>query len=211
MIAEGQRETTGQSTRLVSIWPQSSLPVVGLLVANSTDRRLLASFLIETDLVVTELRADGDSAFIDDGVDLLIVDQSAVARYAEQLRALKQRAGSAFLPILVLVPKDIRNVSWAPAEFDDVLRIPMSKAELSARVNVFLRLRAHSKAQYRSFLENAPIGIYRLTLDDRIVMANHAFARMLGFSTSADVVGRHFTDLIGRAEPARTTFLANVR
>ncbi len=208
MIAEGERESTGQRTRLVSIWPRSSPPVVGLLIANSTDRGLLSMFLIDMDLAVTELLTDGDSAFVDEDVDLLIVDQSAVARYTSQLRDLKQRAGNAFLPILVLVPKNIRTVSWAPVEFDDVLRIPMSKAELSARVDVFLRLRAHSKAQYRSFIENAPVGIYRLTLDDRIVIANHAFAQMLGFSTSADVVGKQFTDLVIRAEPARTTFLA---
>ena len=211
MIAVGEGDRTGQKPRLVSTWQQSSSPVVGLLVANSTDRGLLAMFLIDMDLAVTELLTDGDSDFVDDDVDLLIVDQSAVARYSEQLRDLKQRAGNAFLPILVLVTKNAPTVPWAQAEFDDVLRIPMSKAELSARVDVFLRLRAHSKAQYRSFIENAPVGIYRLTLDHRIVIANHAFAQMLGFSTSADVVGKQFTDLIGRTEPARTTFLANVR
>ena len=40
-----------------------------------------------------------------------------------------------------------------------------------------------SEARFRNLFENAPIGIYRTTPDGRIVMANPALVRMLGFDS----------------------------
>ena len=91
-----------------------------------------------------------------------------------------------------------------------MLRIPIDKSELAARLDVFLRLRAHSKAQYRSLLENALIGIYRLTIDSRVVTANLAFARMLGYATTAEVVNTRVTDLVARTDPDRVVYLAEL-
>ena len=58
-----------------------------------------------------------------------------------------------YLPILVLLPGDEPGTNLLRAGFDDVLRIPINKSDLAARLDVFLRLRAHSKAQYQSLLE----------------------------------------------------------
>ena len=49
------------------------------------------------------------------------------------------------------------------------------------------RLR-ESEAAYRSLVHGASIGIFRSTMDGRILDANPAMARMLGYDTPADVV-----------------------
>ena len=42
-----------------------------------------------------------------------------------------------------------------------------------------------SEKQFRDLYENATIGLYRTTPDGRIVMANHALVRMLGYESFA--------------------------
>ena len=43
-----------------------------------------------------------------------------------------------------------------------------------------------SEKRYQQFFENVPIGIYRTTLDGRIVDANMALIKMLGYESFAD-------------------------
>ncbi len=52
-----------------------------------------------------------------------------------------------------------------------------------------------SEAKYRFFIERAALGIYRSTEDGRILEANPAFARMLGYDTIADVMWVNMADL----------------
>ena len=46
-----------------------------------------------------------------------------------------------------------------------------------------------SEATYRSFVDNAPYGILRTTLDGRIVKANPALVEMLGYDSEQEVLG----------------------
>ena len=52
-----------------------------------------------------------------------------------------------------------------------------------------------SEASFRSLVENAPYGIVRSTLEGRIVMANPAFVRMLGYDSEADLCAHNMRDL----------------
>ena len=45
-----------------------------------------------------------------------------------------------------------------------------------------------SELAYRSLVQNAPLGIFRSSLDHRFTEANPAFARMLGYDTPAEVL-----------------------
>jgi PAS domain S-box-containing protein len=64
-----------------------------------------------------------------------------------------------------------------------------------------------SEERFRSLYENATIGIYRTTPDGRILMANPAAVRMLGFD-SFDELARHNPELWGFAPPLqRSEFL----
>jgi PAS domain S-box-containing protein len=48
-----------------------------------------------------------------------------------------------------------------------------------------------SEARFRSFIENANIGIYRSTPDGRIVMANPALIRIMGYASLEDLATRN--------------------
>jgi PAS domain S-box-containing protein len=66
----------------------------------------------------------------------------------------------------------------------------------SALLDVTSRRRAEqalveSEARYRNLFENMPIGIYRTTSDGRILMANPALIRMLGYSSFEELTQRN--------------------
>lgn len=52
-----------------------------------------------------------------------------------------------------------------------------------------------SELRYRSIIESAPYGIFRVDQDGRIVMANPAFATMLGYGTPQEVIGLNTRDI----------------
>ncbi len=53
------------------------------------------------------------------------------------------------------------------------------------------RARIESERRFRSLYENTTIGLYRSTPDGRIVMANPALVRMLGFDSAAELLERN--------------------
>jgi two-component system cell cycle sensor histidine kinase/response regulator CckA len=57
-----------------------------------------------------------------------------------------------------------------------------AQQEIAERVRAEKELR-ESEEQFRNVFENAPIGIYRTTPDGRILMANPALVRMLGYAS----------------------------
>jgi PAS domain S-box-containing protein len=57
-----------------------------------------------------------------------------------------------------------------------------------------------SELNFRSLVTNAPYGICRCDATGKILDANPAFLEMLGYSTTAELVGRHIYDLYGDAE-----------
>jgi two-component system cell cycle sensor histidine kinase/response regulator CckA len=52
-----------------------------------------------------------------------------------------------------------------------------------------------SEASFRSFVENAPYGILRTTLDGRIMQANPALVAMLGYASEQEVLGLGMADV----------------
>jgi len=56
------------------------------------------------------------------------------------------------------------------------------------------RLR-QSEARYRSLIQGAAYGIYRTTVDGRILDANSALARMLGYDSVEDLMTKRMTDV----------------
>ncbi len=113
---------------------------------------------------------------------IVLTDSLYAGRYSSQLLDAKRQAAS-FLPMLVLLPQSTDSTPWLKAGFDDVLRMPLTKAELAARLTVFLRLRQQSEARFRTVFENAPIGIYRSTPAGRLLVANPAIADLFGYDS----------------------------
>lgn len=122
---------------------------IGLLIANGTDRRLLSDFLSQLGYGV---RAGTPSEVsLDDWaeVSLIIADEHAARQYGKELLALKHQSGGYFLPLLIALPQNSESAPWLLAGFDDVLRMPLRKKELAARLQIYLHLRAQSAESRR--------------------------------------------------------------
>jgi len=65
-------------------------------------------------------------------------------------------------------------------------------ARIQAEENVVQR-----EKQHRSFLENVPVGVYRMTPDGRVLFANEALVDMLGYRSSDEL---SVDDFMGSAE-----------
>ncbi len=160
---------------------------VALFLAADADRALLSEYLKTSGMrVVCMEDVRPDRAYWRD-VSLILADSQAARSVGKDLLKLKWRVGSIFLPILIVLPQHEDSLPWLRAGFDDVLRMPIKKAELSARLNVFLRLREGSEKRYQTFVENALVGIFRMTPDERLLMANPALVGMLGYESQDEL------------------------
>lgn len=162
---------------------------IAVLVSGAADGALLSSFLAD----LGHRPRVGDHGDITAGtwneVSLIICDAGIAEACSNQLLELKWRTGTSFLPILISLPRGDDSVRWLEAGFDDILRVPIKKAELAARIGVFLRLREQSERRYQSFVENALVGIFRMGPDGELVLANASLSRMLGYD-SPNALGR---------------------
>lgn len=129
--------------------PSEAGSTIGLLITNPADRRLLLDFLQHSGYNMRggapqQVQLDEWS-----DVSLIIADESAARQYQQALLALKHQAGGFFLPLLITLPQNAESSFWLKAGFDDVLRLPLRKVELAARVQVYLHLRAQSEEAKR--------------------------------------------------------------
>ena len=177
--------------------------VIGILVTHPANRQLLADFCAERGWAVrvTQRPRQFDAGEWQ-GADLLLVDEATASQHGPALLALKRREPAIFLPILVLVERKAAGAGWVEAGFDDVLHLPVSKAELGARLGAFLQLRRQSveiarrgEAMFRAIVEQSLVGVY-LFSQDRFLYVNLAFANMFGYSPE-DIIGSlHPLDLV---------------
>lgn len=118
-------------------------PVVAIMLSRAADRRVLAQSLrhpcIEPD-VTTIMEA---------GFDLGIVDVQMLLRLEPEIRALRAGSAPALMPILLAAsePELKKANSFLGDLAEDVIRTPIRRIELIARVNNLLRLRQLSCAQ----------------------------------------------------------------
>ena len=86
--------------------------------------------------------------------------------------------------IFDLTTSPLRDSSGALKGSVNVLR------DITARQRAEEALRA-SEAQFRRFIENLPLGVYRSTPDGRVLMANPALLRMLGYDSWQELAFRN--------------------
>jgi len=160
---------------------------IGLLVTDPADQKLLTNFLRESGCEVCAVSpADADLKRFE-GISMAIADEAAAQKFRDEMLALKRHSEAVFLPVLVLLPQKTDNLYWLNAGFDDVLHLPLVEAEVAVRLAVLLRLREQTQDQYRAVFENSLVGIYRLAVDGKLIMANTALVRMLGCSSFAEL------------------------
>lgn len=168
---------------------------IGLLVQSGADRRLLSAFVEQHGYVAVPLDAQVHDPEIFKDVSLVIADEAIARRHGQKLLTFKWRCG-VFLPLLVMLPPKAGSAGWLEAGFDDVLRLPLTKAELTARLRFLLRLREQAEAQYQAIFEHAPIGIFRTTLTGSLLLANPALLQMLDHGSVSDLAERDLNNLI---------------
>ena len=142
-------KTPGLGAGAVEQTPRENLSTIGLLITNSADRRLLIDFLQHSGY---QVRAGVPSeGLLDDWaeISMIITDEHAAQQYGKELLALKHQLGGFFLPVLIALPQKSESAPWLHAGFDDVLRLPLRKQELAARLQVYLLLREQSEESHR--------------------------------------------------------------
>ena len=173
---------------------------IGLLVGNPVDRGLLAQFLSERGYDAVEPDPLGSLEPLA-RAGLLIVDETAARRYATQIQALKREAAPLVLPTLVLVNRSGDGAFWIRQGFEDVLRQPLAKVELMARLEAYLRLRLQSEnalrdgeERYSLTFDHAPSGIAHTALDGRFLMVNRRLCEILGYP-EAELLQKRFPEI----------------
>jgi len=179
----------------------SHTTMLGILISHAPDRRLLEELLRAAGYEIRAYTA-ADLAEREPQVCLVITDEPSARRWHDELFALKRRARPLYIPLLLALIGPAPATPWLRAGFDDVLRVPMNKDDLLARIEAFVRLHQHSQEavnesarRFQATFDLAPIGIIHCDLDGRILLANPRFSSMLDRSHT-DVVNMSLAELI---------------
>lgn len=195
--------------------PVATQFTIGLLVTNLADRRLLVDFLQQAGYAVQSAAPQAALPAWND-ISLILADERAARRHMPELLALKMQDPHIFLPVLIMLPEKSASAFWLNAGFDDVLRLPLRKAELMARLNVLLRIRGDARAQarvraalqsseerFRAVFEKAMTGIGITDPHGRFLQVNPALCRFLGYS-EAELLHLTIQDITAPADRAET-------
>lgn len=170
---------------------------VGLLLRAGVDRTLLQQYLAEQGMQV-HVQAQPDLPGWDD-FSLVIVDQHCAMHHRQDLSQLKQRGK--LVPILLVLPAKVTlPESWLQnGIIDDVLRMPVSKVELKARLQVLLRLGEQSRAvglKYERLFLDASWGVAVFDPQTlKLQAVNSAYASLHGHG-EAELLGMSLDQLV---------------
>jgi PAS domain S-box-containing protein len=164
-----------------------------LLVDNRENRRLLTQWLSARYRV---LPGQTDES-LDEEFDLCLIDGPALDRLWERAQARKEKEQPVFLPLLLITARqDVGLVTrhlWK--SIDELIISPVEKVELQARIEILLLARtlsltvqSQAEEKYRRIFDNAVEGIFQIAADGRLLTANPALARMLGYETPAEMI-----------------------
>ena len=112
------------------------LQSIGLLIRARADRRLLAEFLGGTGHPVLAPEPCATDLEALHGASMVIVDEDAARECSQALLRLKERVKPVILPILVALPAAADGADWLRRGFDALLRMPLGKGDLLARLVV---------------------------------------------------------------------------
>lgn len=168
-----------------------------LCLDHQENRRLLAQMLAaHYEVLLPQSDKDLNGVF-----DLCILDGPALLRLQKRVKGRKA-AEATFLPFLLITPRpNVESVRRHLGKtVDELLIYPLEKVELQARVEIGLRTRRLSlelqqqgEDKYRHIFENAIEGIFQNTPKGRLLTANPALARILGYAAPEELM-RTITD-----------------
>ncbi len=135
------------------------------------------------------------------GIDLVLLDAPSASRYGTGfLRRLKD-ADPVFMPIIMALDARGSAAGWLNSGvIDDCLRLPLSKAELVSRINVFLRLRHQTKIlaeksdEIQALVNSSEDHIFMLNEEGEFVASNSRLSH-LGRQHRENLIGRSLEEV----------------
>lgn len=188
-------------------------PSILIVMAADRNRELLAETLgaqysLRTTTEIDELEQD---------FDCCISGYSQFERVHPRLKKHKETVGDVFLPLVVLLPESVQSKAashlWEHA--DDIIRLPVGRAELQARIGNLIDRRLTSlrladreeeleetvnelRLKERAF-DKAPVGLTitgPLEEDTPLVYVNEQFCQLTGYEPS-EIIGQNCRFLQG--------------
>jgi len=169
---------------------------IGLLFSSRTDCRLLQDFLIQKGYRVSILQPEKFIPQDLEDINLIMAESSLARRFNSELLVLKKTAvlKFSFLPLIVAISPSESVSPWLASGYDDVLTLPVDKDLLASRLQAWLRLQEETSGNFRELVERSTIGFYRTTPDGRILYANPAIIKMLGFASFEELARRNLEE-----------------
>ncbi len=170
---------------------------IGILFARPADERLVREHLtMHGHRVVSLAGTEAGEA------DLILIDVPSTHRYDMAcLRRLKEK-DPVFLPLILAIDGRADAAAWLnTGVVDDCLRLPLSKAELVSRINVFLRLRQRTAAlaekseEIRALVESSEDHIFMLDEQGRFIASNNRMQH-LGPGSCEELIGCRLEDVL---------------
>lgn len=168
------------------------------LLSGEGNQRLVAEWIEARDRYTL---ADPDQPIETATFDCCILDGEMLQRHAETLRARKREAKPVLLPCLLLVPEaDLSVIETDRGEIadsvvfetaDEVVSMPIKKAELEWRIQALIRLRTqslrlHEQTEtlelFKQAVEASGHAILMSDTDGKIQYVNPAFESITGYS-----------------------------
>ena len=156
---------------------------------SQVDGRLMREWLTDLGYEVVESLDDTDD------IDLVFMDSASARRLMDRAFGLKS-AAEYFLPVLVAINTGENVGFWIHAGFDDVVRLPASKAEWNARIDTMLRLRRQSEELgrksemlHKALVESSSDQIFMLDTNGTYVASNDRVEHF-GLERGDELVGK---------------------
>jgi putative two-component system response regulator len=119
---------------------------IALLINNTANRKILTEILANQHNLLLRRVPTRDLVLKS---DLIIVDGPYHKKYAEQFRTWRTEAIPAIIPVMLIATSDTATLAYHNLweEIEDLIHVPIQKAELLARVNNLVKLRILSLEQ----------------------------------------------------------------
>ncbi len=173
-----------------------SCPLIAVGFGNPIDRKLVTDYLSTLGYDIIELIETNIAR-----ADLFLLDVPSARRHGPAVLTQKKKSGI-FLPAVVVLGKRDAADPWLEAGFDDVLRMPLSRSELRANLQILLRLRQRTlhlkqkgEIKYRAIFEATGTATLLVDEDTTILMANRQCLRLTGYNPQ-ELIGTRGIDYI---------------
>lgn len=157
---------------------------VGVLLTHDRNRELLGDWLDATYDVIAPTSSDAPFSELLDSTDLLLLDAGAYERHADFVDTYRTHEDRLFRPVLLVAEGDPKRLPEILTRVDDVVRIPVAKAVLHARIRGLLARRslsrdvAASEDRFRTLFDLGPDPAVVVDGPGTVVESNAAFHEM---------------------------------